>query len=199
MSDPSLDMDDQAIESLASRCLAFVRECELTDSASTIPSAFLGHLGATSEVFPDVAVHVRDGLRSGLDACLGRDEHELRDVSAHLLGRATSAALVEGLKAADPPADTLVPRLFQLCGVDSVAYDALTVALSLALGKDEPARRAMLGYLRECVDDINENPGKFVYESDVEPFDRCVRNRSTVAKSQRRYGERCSMQSENVG
>jgi len=197
MSDPSLDMDgrarrdgrihdvvrrtasiadfDQAIENLASRCLTFVGECEPTDSASTTRAAFLGHLGATSEVFPDVAVHVRDGLRNGLDACLVHDDHELRDVSALLLGRATAEALVKGLTAADPPAGTLVPRLFQLCGVDSLTHDALTAALSPALGKDGPARRAMLGYLRECVDDINENPGKFVYERDLEPFDRYVR------------------------
>ena len=166
---------DLATANLASQCLAFVRECELTDSESTIPSAFLAYLGTTSEVLPDVAVHLRDGLRNGLDACLGCDDHELRDVSALLLGRATSAALVEGLKAADPLADTLVPRLFQLCGVDSLAYDMLAAALSSALGKDEPARRAMLEYLRECVDDINENPGKFVHASDLEPFDRYVR------------------------
>lgn len=165
----------QAIANLASQCLAFVQECDLADSEGTIPSAFLAYLGATSEVLPDVAVHVRDGLRNGLDACLGCDEHELRDVSALLLGRATSVALVDGLNAANPPADTLVPRFFQLCGVDSLAYDALTAALSPALGKDEPALRAMLGYLRECVDDINENPGKFVCASDLEPFDRYVR------------------------
>ena len=166
---------DRAVANLASRCLVFVRECELTDSESTIPSAFLGYLGATSEIFPNVTVHVRDRLRNSLDACLGRrNDHELRDVAALLLGRAASTALVEGLKVTNPPADTLVPRLLQLCGVDSLAYDALTAALSLALERDDPAQKAMLGYLRECVDDINENPSKFVDASDLEPFDRYV-------------------------
>ena len=165
---------DQATKNLASRCVEFIRECELTDSESTIPSAFLVHLGATSDVFPDVAVHVRVELRNGLDACLHGGEHELRDVSALLLGRATSAALMEAL-AADPPADALVPQLFQLCGEDSLAYDALIETLAGALREDKSARRAMLAYLGEGVDDINEHPGKFVYEKDRESFDRYVR------------------------
>ena len=196
MSDPSLDMDggaqrerrireaarraesiagfDRATANLASQCLALVRECELTDSESTMPSVFLGHLGATSEVFPDVAVHVRAELRNGLDACLRGDDHELRDVSALLLGRATSAALVERLTA-DPSAGALISLLFQLCGEDSLAYGALIETLAGALCEDESARKAMLAHLRGCVDDINEHPGKFIYEQDRESFDRYVR------------------------
>ena len=196
MNDPLLDMDgraqrerrireavhraesitgfDRTTANLAPRCLEFVRKCKLVDSESTTPSAFLAHLGATSEVF--AAAHdVRDGLRNGLDACLGCYEHEMRDVAALLLGRAASAALVEGLCAADPPADTLVPRLFQLCGVDSLTYDALTAALAGALSEDEQAGEAMFTYLGQCVDDINQHPGKFVYEQDSEPFARHVR------------------------
>ena len=197
MIDPSLDMDgsarregriheavrqtkniadvEQATKSLASRCLTFVRQRKLTDSASTIPSAFLAYLGAASEVFPGAAAHdVRAGLRNGLDACLGYYEHEMRDVAALFLGRAASAALVEGLCAADPPADTLVPRLFRLCGVDSLSYDALTAALAGALSEDEQAREAMFTYLRQCVNDINQHPGKFIYQQDREPFTRYV-------------------------
>ena len=162
----------RATENLAGRCLAFVEHCGLADS---IPLAFLGYLGTSSEAFPDVATSNVRGLRKGLDACLGRYDHELRDVSAVLLGQAASAALVQGLKAADSPADALVPRLFQLCGEDFLAYDVLTANLEEALREDEPARKAMLGYLLECVEDINGNPGKFVYESDREPFDSYVR------------------------
>ena len=167
---------DRATANLAAQCMAFVQQGNVADSGSTTSSAFLGYLGASSEVFPDVAMcDVRDVLRNGLGACLGRYDHELRDVSALLLGRASSAALVDGLNAAHLSADTLVPKLFQLCGVDSLAYDTLFAALQRALGEDEPTRRAMLGYLGECVNDINLNPGKFVYEQDREPFDRFVR------------------------
>lgn len=162
---------DLATEDLASSCLAFVCQWKSEESES-IPLSFLGYLGTLSEAFPGVADrNVRNGLRNSLDACLGQYDHELRDVSALSLGRATSAALSRGLNAGDTPAHLLVPRLFQLCEVDSLAYDVLVVELGQALREDELARRAMLGYLGECIDDIIQNPGKFVYESDRKSFD----------------------------
>ena len=166
---------DRATASLAAQCAAFVQQGNVADSEGTTSSAFLGYLGPSSEVFPDVAERdVRDGLRHGLDALLGGHDHELRDVSALLLGRASSAALVESLNAR-LPAHILVPGLFQLCGAEPLAYDALIAALRGELGEHEPARRAMLGHLDECVDDINRSPGEFVYKQDREPFDRYVR------------------------
>lgn len=166
---------DQATKSLAAQCVEFVAQCKLDDPESTIPAAFLDYLGTSGE-FSDVATHgARDGLRNGLLACLGGYEHALRDVSALLLARAAAAALVQGLNAAHVPAVTLVPNLFHLCAVDPLAYDALIAALKEALKQDEPARKATLAYLGECVDDINQNPGQFVYEEDRETFDRHVR------------------------
>ena len=166
---------DRAVATLASWCSTFVRQYEAAESDSDIPLAFLGWLGTSSGV-PNETVHaIRGGLKDGLHACLGRSDHEWRDVSAVVLGRAASGALVQELRTADLRADTLVPRLFQLCGVDSLAHEALTAALAEALRQDEAARTAMLVHLGECVDNIDRNPGKFVYESDRGPFDSFVR------------------------
>ena len=165
----------QATENLAAWCLAFVGQSDLADSESTIPLAFLGYLGNSSEVFPDVPTHdVRAALRTGLNACLGTYDHILRDVSSLLLARATCSALVKGLNATNLPAAVLVPRLFKLCGADSLAYDALDAALGEALKEGKPARNAMLEYLGECVADINQDPGQFVYDQDRDAFGRHV-------------------------
>lgn len=158
-------------DNLAERCLAFVEQCDSAVPESTVPSAFLDYLGTSSTVFQDVAPH---DFRGALNACLGRYDHALRDVSALLLARAASTALVEGLKAAHLPTDMLVSRLFQLCGVDSLAYDALNASLQVTLRQDEPAQKAMLGHLGRCVDDINQDPSKFVFEQHRESFDHYV-------------------------
>jgi len=169
-----IDHFDQATESLASRCLSFVGQRKFTDSEGAIASAFLSYLRGWQEAFPHTH-DLRGGLRDGLNACLGGYDHELRSVSALLLGEAASAALVKGLIAGDASADAIVSRLFHLCAVDSLSYDALTAALARSLVADNLARKAMLGYLRECVDDINENPGKFVRNRDLETFEHYVR------------------------
>lgn len=166
---------ERAIEDLAAQCVDFVQRGNAADCEGAAPSAFLGYLGASSEVFPGVAVReVRDSLRHGLDALLGDRHHELQDISALLLGRASSAALVKGLNAG-LPAHVLVHGIFELCGVGPLAYDALTTALKGALSEHERVRSAMLGHLSKCVGDINRNPGKLVYEQEREPFDRYVR------------------------
>lgn len=162
-------------DNLASRCLDFVRQRDLEGADVSIPLAFLGYLGPSSEVFPDVTDReIRNGLREALDACLGRYDHELRDVSALLLGRAASAALVQELKAASLPADTHVSQLFQLCEVDPLAYDVLTAAVERALKEGDRVSVKMLAYLAGRIDEINLSPGKFVWKSEDESFYRYV-------------------------
>ena len=169
---------DGAIANLAKWCLSVVRKrsSRVANDFSTV--APLSYLSPSAQLFPDVADgQVKSALREGLVALFRRDDHELRDVAAVVLGKAVTAALVSGVETRSPPVDMLIALLWRgLATVDDLTWLELNSSLDPVLRKDDAMQRAFLEYLGLCVDGINRSPSKHVPKDEREVFERRVQD-----------------------